>query len=64
MYIHGANLHKTNDPVATCRHLISELRRDLGDTLTLIERLADVCQNIEDTLAAVEREYTALLQSE
>jgi hypothetical protein len=64
MYIHGANLHQTNDPAAICRSLITELRRDLGDTLTLIERLSDVCQNIEDKLATVEQEYTALLQSE
>jgi chromosome segregation ATPase len=41
---------------------IKELRRNLDETLDLIERLRANCGNIKAKLADAEREYAALLK--
>ena len=54
----------TNDKLATFQHQIRELRRDLRDTLTLIEKLRENCLTIEDKLVDAEREYAVLLRTD
>jgi hypothetical protein len=41
---------------------ITELRRELRDTLTRIDKLSKQCMTIEDQLGIAEREYAALLE--
>jgi hypothetical protein len=59
----GPDHPTTNDRIAAFQHQIKEMRRDLRDTLTLIDKLRENCLTIEDKLATAEQEYAVLLKS-
>jgi hypothetical protein len=51
-------------PKVTKLEQIAEVRRNLRDTLTLIDQLSASCLVLQDDLAKAAGEYAVLLQSE